>query len=518
MHFPFGADIGRRRETRLVLGAAALELLGAVLVVCGGAWAFAGIVCGCAALGVALGLVRRAVTDGARHAREAAAARADRAAADAASIGAARERDRLRAALDASSVRLVVLDERGEQCYTAPALAPLLGPSGDAALRLWFAGFVARIEASPSGSEPSAAGDERFAVRAIPLVLDSTAAGHAFEWLPQADDFASGDGIEEASTFDSQAEAIVSAPAFVERDFTIARRELSEGHADLDQISEIVRNAVDSLIPCFVEIFAKTKDQQKLALALISQANSSDIAVVDVVPPGASVEKYFKESLSTFRDAADRQQRTFEVFGNLNDALARVDSNMGAVLHVFAEIEEIAFQTDLLALNAKIEAAHAGTKGAGFAVVANEVQKLAARSSRYSIELRDRVDALATDLRETRATLAEAAAGGAATGQEFISRIETMTEEAHIVLKAMLDSAARLASLTDNIGTNVSSAVRELQFQDMVAQLLQHQKARLDLIGADLGSESNAELLSGHSTLHKAVSQHDLTAGTVDLF
>jgi hypothetical protein len=93
-----------------------------------------------------------------------------------------------------------------------------------------------------------------------------------------------------------------------------------------------------------------------------------------------------------------------------------------------------------------------------------------------------------------------------------------MTEEAHIVLKAMLDSAARLASLTDNIGTNVSSAVRELQFQDMVAQLLQHQKARLDLIGADLGSESNAELLSGHSTLHKAVSQHDLTAGTVDLF
>jgi methyl-accepting chemotaxis protein len=513
VHLPFGGNTGRRRETRLfIAAAAALELASAGLVLCAGPWTIAGVLAGCGALAVVFALSRRGFALAAQNA----AARDEFAAAAAAGAHAARELERLRSALDAGQIRLTVLDERAEACYTSPALSRLLDPAGDDAARMWFAGFVARFEAAPDRqhAEITAAGGEEFEVRGTALAVNGAAAGHAFEWLPYIAEPAPDDPALDSVRLDLEA---FEAPLPALPDFTVARRELSEGRADLDQIGEIVRGAVDSIIPCFVEIFSKTKDQQKLALALISQANSSDKAVADDAPPGSSVEKYFRESLATFRDAAARQRGTFEVFGSLSEALARVDANMTGVLHVFAEIEEIAFQTDLLALNAKIEAAHAGTKGAGFAVVANEVQKLAARSSRYSIELRDRVDALATDLRETRATLAEAAVAGAATGQTFIARIETMTDEAHAVLKAMLDSAARLALLTDNIGSNVSSAVRELQFQDMVTQLLQHQKARLDLIGADLGGGGGAPMVT-HSTLHKAVSQHDLTAGSVDLF
>ena len=488
-----------------VAGAVVLELLGLVLAAFGGGCAIAGALLGAAALGTAFWLTWRIVARARRTADERDALTARVAAGD----PAARELERLRCALDCGAARVSVLDEHSKVRYTSSGLARLLD-SGDDGAALWFAGFIARHEANPSGerSEIVEAGGRPFEVRVSPLTAAGAAAGYLFEWLPHVP--------EPVAPFADEAEpAPFAAPDLP--DFSIARRELAEGQADLDQISGIVRNAVDSLIPCFVEIFAKTKDQQKLALTLISQADSHDAAVVDVVPPGASVEKYFKESLATFRDAAERQRATFDVFGTLSEALERVDSNMTGVLHVFAEIEEIAFQTDLLALNAKIEAAHAGAKGAGFAVVANEVQKLAARSSRYSIELRDRVDTLATDLRETRATLAAAAAAGAATGQAFITRIEAMTDEAHVVLKAMLDSAARLASLTDNIGTNVESAVRELQFQDMVAQLLEHQKSRLDLIGADIGG-GDAAIPSTRSSLHKAVSQHDLTAGSVDLF
>jgi methyl-accepting chemotaxis protein len=513
VHLPLGDEPGREREVRLVVaGAAALELLGVVLAAFGGGWAIAGAVIGVAALSAAFWLTRRVVARARRTADE----RDALAVQVAGGIAAARELERLRCALDCGAARVSVLDERAKVRYTSPALTRLLD-SGDDGAALWFAGFIARHEANPSGerSEIVEAGGEPFEVRVSVLTVATAAAGYLFEWLPRVPEPIEPFADEVPAAVDEFVEAQPAAPPALP-DFSIARRELAEGQADLDQISEIVRNAVDSLIPCFVEIFAKTKDQQKLALTLISQADSSDAAIVDVVPPGSSVEKYFNESLATFRDAAERQRRTFDVFGSLGEALARVDSNMTGVLHVFAEIEEIAFQTDLLALNAKIEAAHAGTKGAGFAVVANEVQKLAARSSRYSIELRDRVDALATDLRETRATLADAVAVGAATGQTFIARIEVMTDEAHLVLKAMLDSAARLASLTDNIGANVSSAVRELQFQDMVAQLLQHQKSRLDLIGADLGG--NAAVQSTRSSLNKAVSQHDLTAGTVDLF
>jgi len=499
----------------LVAGAVVLELLGLVLAAFGGGCAIAGALLGAAALGTAFWLTWRIVARARRTADERDALTTRVAAGDLA----ARELERLRCAFDCGAARVSLLDEHSKVRYTSSGLARLLD-SGDDGAALWFAGFIARHEANPSGerSEIVEAGGQPFEVRVSPLTVAGAAAGYLFEWLPHFPEPVAPFADEAAAPLGAFAEAEpaqLAAPDLP--DFSIARRELAEGQADLDQIGGIVRNAVDSLIPCFVEIFAKTKDQQKLALTLISQADSHDAAVVDVVPPGASVEKYFNESLATFRDAAERQRGTFAVFGSLSEALERVDSNMTGVLHVFAEIEEIAFQTDLLALNAKIEAAHAGAKGAGFAVVANEVQKLAARSSRYSIELRDRVDTLATDLRETRATLAAAAAAGAATGQTFITRIEAMTDEAHVVLKAMLDSAARLASLTDNIGTNVAGAVRELQFQDMVAQLLEHQKSRLDLIGADIGG-GDAAILSTRSSLHKAVSQHDLTAGSVDLF
>lgn len=514
MYLPFGGEPGRERETRLcVTGAIALELFGAVLVMCGGGWAIAGLLFGAGALATVFALAWRAFGRAGRSAAENDALTVQ----VAAGAEAARELERLRRALDSSAVHLTVHDERGQVRYTTPLLAALLGSESKTEPALWFDEFIARRESDPSSprSENVEAAGEQFEVRALPLRIDAAPGGYGFEWLQLPPVRFAVPAYDDAALAFEPVET--ESAALVGPDFTIARRELSEGRADLDQITEIVRNAVDSLIPCFVEIFAKTKDQQKLALTLISQADSHDAAVVDAAPPGASVENYFNESLATFRDAAARQHSTFEVFGTLSDALARVDSNMSAVLQVFAEIEEIAFQTDLLALNAKIEAAHAGTKGAGFAVVANEVQKLAARSSRYSIELRDRVEALATDLRETRTTLDEAAAAGAQTGRTFISRIETMTDEAHTVLKAMLDSAGRLASLTDNIGANVASAVRELQFQDMVTQLLQHQKARLDLIGADLGGDE-AALVTTHSSLHKAVSQHDLTAGTVDFF
>jgi methyl-accepting chemotaxis protein len=513
VHLPFGGEPGQSRETRLFVAAAvALELVGAGLVWVAGPWAVAGgMVCACAALATALTLSRRAFTLAGR-----AAAERDALASEAAEGGqAARELQRLRTAIASGETRLAVVDELGRTTYTSPALTSLLEGQGDDGLRAAFAGFVTRFVAQ-GGNCPAQlleAEAESFEVRAAPLVQDGAPAGSAFEWIRRAADPVS---VPMPDPPLELLERAIAPLAPARPYFAVARRELTDGHADLDQIGEIVRNAVDSLIPCFVEIFAKTKDQQKLALSLISQADSHDAAVVDIVPPGSSVEHYFNKSLETFRDAAERQRSTFDVFASLSEALERVDANMGGVLHVFAEIEEIAFQTDLLALNAKIEAAHAGTKGAGFAVVANEVQKLAARSSRYSIELRDRVDALATDLRETRSKLSEAAVAGAATGQTFISRIEAMTDEAHLVLRAMLDSAARLASLTDNIGSNVSAAVRELQFQDMVTQLLAHQKVRLDLIGADLGSESGVS--AERSPLHKAVTQHDLTAGSVDLF
>jgi len=71
----------------------------------------------------------------------------------------------------------------------------------------------------------------------------------------------------------------------------------------------------------------------------------------------------------------------------LNSAMAGINESSGKISKIIKVIEEIAFQTNLLALNAAVEAARAGEHGKGFAVVADEVRNLAQRAAQASREV-----------------------------------------------------------------------------------------------------------------------------------
>ena len=141
-------------------------------------------------------------------------------------------------------------------------------------------------------------------------------------------------------------------------------------------------------------------------------------------------------------------------------------------------IEDIAQQTNLLALNAAIEAARAGEHGRGFAVVADEVRKLAERSQVATKEVAALIKTLQTGIDDVSAAmqsgleqvhagteLAEAAGGA-------LQRIATTTEESREVVTQISAGAEDVAAMTEEMAAQVEELTASVQsLRDMAGDL-----------------------------------------------
>jgi methyl-accepting chemotaxis protein len=124
------------------------------------------------------------------------------------------------------------------------------------------------------------------------------------------------------------------------------------------------------------------------------------------------------------------------IVSHLNDSIQKI-SQMTTV------IKEIADQTNLLALNAAIEAARAGEQGRGFAVVADEVRKLAERTSVSTSEITRVVDSIRTETSAAMESMSEVERE-----VKVSASLNRMTDEA---LKQIVDSANQVTGLVGHI-------------------------------------------------------------------
>jgi len=153
---------------------------------------------------------------------------------------------------------------------------------------------------------------------------------------------------------------------------------------------------------------------------------------------------------------------------------------------IVAMITEIASQTHLLAINATIQAAHAGTFGAAFGVVAAEVKTLSLRTAGAAKEIAAKIghltDRMADELAssDSDAVSVQASAAHLTRLTQEVSGLEARQRASSDGLQAII---ASIQHGNDDVVTQLTEAFGHLQFQDVLRQRVQQVEAALDELG-----------------------------------
>lgn len=192
------------------------------------------------------------------------------------------------------------------------------------------------------------------------------------------------------------------------------------------------------------------------------------------------------------RSSIQKLKLTVEQIGNSVRGLSEQTARIASVAQM---IEQIAEQTNLLALNAAIEAARAGEQGRGFAVVADEVRNLARRTQESTKE----IYGIVTELTHRASDAVKVADAGAVDAEEGLSYVI----ESGKMLSGISESISQIASMS----TQMAAAVEE---QAHVAEDINRQIVNISTL-ADLSNDSSMQLSETIIYLNKIADElHEL--------
>ena len=272
-----------------------------------------------------------------------------------------------------------------------------------------------------------------------------------------------------------------AAPEAMQEYVRSLEEQLSCARGEVAQTQTLFLEAIAKLIGSFNDITTQAREQQSLAVGLAT-GDADESGRGSELTRGFDV--FVKETSATLDFFVDATVQNSKLAMGLIDLIEKVRGHANAIQGALVEVASIAKQTDLLALNAAIEAARAGETGRGFAVVADEVRVLSTRTGEFSRLIHAHIKSMHEASAGAEHAIADIASRDMNVALQSKRRVAGMMGEIGVAHEGMRDTASQLAQRTEKLERDINAAVTNMQFQDMVAQLLGHVGKRIDAMSA----------------------------------